>query len=308
MTSSNSQRDKRAQKAQRLQNANALLATIASCGVRFFANGEDASYFELDARGRVWFVDARSKGRIYTHDEYGPWRGFTNGGTLRSLVFALKNYVCFGRLLHPYALGPWPRWYCDGDLWSYGLAMETVRQKARELGILQPIIPQLRSAETQTPEELQKAQAHFKRLAERLAEMADMKDDWDGYKAKAPNEWALWQASAALAYASTLSCLPDNVLPSVENGVAIAYFENGRYADIEFFNDGDIALVTDDFASTSRGYDIRELYVPDALEQMCAFLRGEKNGYVPPDGALLSPKQSLRPRKIWPRSSETPKG
>lgn len=121
-------------KQQRAETANKLLEVIASCGRRFFRYESAVATFEVDAQGRVWLNDEYSKRRIYTHYRY-EWRGFTHGGTLRTLIEKLRDYIRTGdpqRL----GLGPWPQWYCDGDLWGYGDAMQQVRDAAQSLGLI----------------------------------------------------------------------------------------------------------------------------------------------------------------------------
>ena len=122
---------------QRLRNANALLVVIAYHGRHFFLHAGKVSYLEIAENGRVWFHDSYSQRKVYTHTN-GRWRGFTEGGTLRSLVQELKDYVVHGRTLSTRKLGPWPAWICEGDLWGYGEEMRTVRQVAQALGMLKP--------------------------------------------------------------------------------------------------------------------------------------------------------------------------
>lgn len=123
-------------KKTRAEQASRFLTAIASCGRTFFAHNGRVSRFEVDDRGRVWFVDAYHERRIYTHYE-GRWRGFSEGGTLRSLVCTLRDFIRTGEPqgLH---LGPWPDWVCNGDLWGYGADMATVRAAAEACGIVTP--------------------------------------------------------------------------------------------------------------------------------------------------------------------------
>lgn len=120
-------------KLARSEQANLFLKAIAECGRRFFFHRDHVSRFEVDARGRIWFVDSYQDARIYTHYE-GEWRGFSEGGTLRSLVTHLRDFIRTGEP-QKLALGPWPDWVCGGDLWGYGEAMEHVRQAATSLSI-----------------------------------------------------------------------------------------------------------------------------------------------------------------------------
>ncbi|MEW6212535.1 MAG: hypothetical protein AB1631_29690 [Acidobacteriota bacterium] len=129
-------------KAERLANANKLIEVIATCGRRFFHHDERVAKLEMDSRGRIWFIDSYSQKRIYTHYENGRWRGFTHGGSLRSLVITLRRYIVEGRTIaHHYTFGPWPKSLAGGNLWGYGDDMQKVRDAARELGILSEIQP-----------------------------------------------------------------------------------------------------------------------------------------------------------------------
>lgn len=83
----------------------------------------------------MWFLDDYTRKRIYTHYK-GRWRGFTHGGTIKQLIESLRDYITRGELLPAGIFGPWPDWYCGGDLWGYDSAMETVRTKAMLLEML----------------------------------------------------------------------------------------------------------------------------------------------------------------------------
>src|SRR5574337_776610 len=105
-------------KFDRVRRANALLEVIANCGRHLFAHRGTVSRLAVDERGRIWFVDAWSERSIYTGYRY-QWRGFTEGGTLRALVKGLCDFIRTGEA-QKINLGPWPDWYCGGDLWGYG--------------------------------------------------------------------------------------------------------------------------------------------------------------------------------------------
>jgi len=123
-------------KDERLSRANELIVVIASCGRRFFRYKDRVSQLERDGRGRIWLIDKFREKRIYTHYRY-DWRGFSEGGTLRDLIIALRDFIVHGQKLNPKAFGPWPEWMCDGDLWGYGKPdMKMVRAAARRLEIV----------------------------------------------------------------------------------------------------------------------------------------------------------------------------
>lgn len=129
--------NRRLERENRIELVNQFIKTMGEHGRRFFYNERNDQYarMELDGRERCWFVDDYTGERIYTHYPY-RWRRFSHGGTMRELVKAFRDFVISGTLLPSHAFGPWPEWYCSGDLWGYGEAMEPVREKAVELGLV----------------------------------------------------------------------------------------------------------------------------------------------------------------------------
>lgn len=121
-------------KEERLEKANEFIKTIASCGHKFFNHEGFISYFEFDDCRRIYFIDHYTKKMIYTHYK-GLWRGFTNGGTLKTLIELLRDYISTGWPMKTTLLGPWSDSCCKGDLWGYGEDMEIVRKKAYDLQI-----------------------------------------------------------------------------------------------------------------------------------------------------------------------------
>lgn len=130
-------------KAERLGHANALIEIISRHGRRFFRNRESGAIarLELDARGRLWWIDDYRGSRVYTGKVMGyphRWRGFSHGGTLRSLVEALRGYILRGELLHPEYIAPSRIDPKNGDIWGYGFeAAAAVRCEASYLPLFQ---------------------------------------------------------------------------------------------------------------------------------------------------------------------------
>jgi hypothetical protein len=150
---------KAADKAQRLEHANQLIKIIASHGRRFFWHGgvnrwnpetktstwEPADrYARLELRrGRVYLIDDYTQKAVYTHPAtFGnKWRGFSHGGTLRSLVEDMRDYVMHGTRI--------PRWRIvierlgrnglENNVWGYDIeSAKAVRAAAYALPIIQP--------------------------------------------------------------------------------------------------------------------------------------------------------------------------
>ena len=128
-------------KQQRVEHANALILVISRHGRRFFYNAaaDRTAYLELDHRGRVWFIDDYRGSRIYTHPTgfTSRWRGFSHGGTLRSLVESMRDYIVTGKRMDRWRIAT-ERSFTNGDIWGYGKeAAQAVRTEAFALPIME---------------------------------------------------------------------------------------------------------------------------------------------------------------------------
>lgn len=117
----------------RVEKINQFIETIASCGRKFFTHNGVVSHLELSDHGRIYFHDYYTHKRIYTHRKYCRWKGFTSGGTLKSLIEALRDFALKGHVLRA-------EYFYHGQehhhVWGYDNdAMKIVHDKAIELGI-----------------------------------------------------------------------------------------------------------------------------------------------------------------------------
>lgn len=132
-------------KQQRLAHANELIKIIATHGRGFFfslSTGRTAELF-IGPRGRVWFVDEYTGKIIYTHKTTwtNKWRGFSHGGTLRSLVEMMRDYIVTGRPIPAFYLGPERNKLTNGNIWGYEpAAMQAVRDAACKLPIIDEVL------------------------------------------------------------------------------------------------------------------------------------------------------------------------
>lgn len=124
------------QQVQRMERANELIATIGACGRKFFRRGQGIALFIEDKKGNLRWVDEYSGKALWTSRSWRGWKGFSNGGTLKSLAQALAQFIRTGEPIADGHLGPWPQWLQGGDLWAYGDDMQIVRSKAAELGVI----------------------------------------------------------------------------------------------------------------------------------------------------------------------------
>lgn len=127
---------------ERAQHANTLIRLIGSHGRKFFwsvAHQQFAS-IEVDDRGRVWFIDDFTGVHILTTKSlFGrsdrDWTGFSHGGTLRSLVEAMRDYIQTGRKIGFWRIASYSS--TGFDYWGYGKeASYAVRMAARDLPII----------------------------------------------------------------------------------------------------------------------------------------------------------------------------
>jgi hypothetical protein len=121
-------------KQKRLENANKFIAVIASCGRKFFEHKGFISTLELSATGRVFFIDYYTKKRIYTHRKYCRWDGFSSGGTMKSLIESLRDFITKGSMMRSDYFQPL---MLNGfkNPWGYGDDILIVRDAAVKLGI-----------------------------------------------------------------------------------------------------------------------------------------------------------------------------
>lgn len=121
-------------KENRLKNANEFIAVIARCGRKFFEHKGFVSTLELSQTGRVFFIDYYTKKRIYTHRKYVRWDGFTSGGTMKSMVESMRDFITKGSQMRADYFQPTMN-NGFGNPWGYGEDILIVRDAAVRLGL-----------------------------------------------------------------------------------------------------------------------------------------------------------------------------
>lgn len=124
---------KRRFKLDRIYNANKFLESIASCGRRFFEHfhGDgcrEVAKFGKGASGHLYFFDSWHRQWHYV-SLIGELHWFHDGGTLRSLIDALVDYVKTGKALS-FSESYWKHW-------AYGNDMKTVIDCGVSLGVIE---------------------------------------------------------------------------------------------------------------------------------------------------------------------------
>jgi hypothetical protein len=76
-------------------------------------------------------------------------------------------------------------------------------------------------------------------LRDQLQSTAGLRRGWDSYSADAPTPLARRAAERALEILRHLNAEPVAILPSVDGGIGICFNNGGKYAQLEFLNDGE---------------------------------------------------------------------
>lgn len=132
-------RMKKLSKQERVEVINKLIKFISERGRRFFwtkrtlnDETENTAYVKLK-NGRVYFVDNYTKQEIPVINNYRDWKGFSHGGTLRSLVLEFAEFIRKGNSSNgEHGCGGL---YCDhwGHEWSI---QQEIINYAKEIGYL----------------------------------------------------------------------------------------------------------------------------------------------------------------------------
>lgn len=100
-------------------------------------------------------------------------------------------------------------------------------------------------------------------VTERLKSMRNLRNNWDGFGSAAPNAMALRVACDVLLALHEDALSPTEIGPSVEEGVTVSFVNGDRYAFIEIYNDGDIAVGYFEGDNDPKTYEF-----DDSLEQI----------------------------------------
>ena len=114
----------------------------------------------------------------------------------------------------------------------------------------------------------------FSVFEKRIRALRQLSKDWDSYGAEAPNGKATYGAWQVILELRNLGLAPTSILPSVEGGVGITFRRDGKYADIECFNTGEILAIQSDGSGQPSVWEVG----PDALKETLTTIRAYLNG------------------------------
>lgn len=126
---------------ERLAVANEFMKVIATCGRRFYSKEDYVgkhphSFLELHKGRYVYFNDWFTGARININgEEHKDWRGFTEGGTMKSFTVTLRDFVLHGHRFNR-AYFDYQDDY-DRHFWGYDKAsIKKVQNEAYRLGLI----------------------------------------------------------------------------------------------------------------------------------------------------------------------------
>ncbi|RDL44321.1 hypothetical protein DN730_07910 [Marinomonas piezotolerans] len=125
--------------SERVDHANELIKLIAIYGREFLSHEGTIAHIELGKGGKVFYVDAYTRRRVYTNREHVRWSGFSEGGTMQSLISHLKRYILEGTPIDKRLIAN-PGFYQDGgNIWGYD---QREAEKLREQAFKLPMFDQ----------------------------------------------------------------------------------------------------------------------------------------------------------------------
>ncbi len=111
-------------------------------------------------------------------------------------------------------------------------------------------------------------------FCQKIKEMSKLEIGWNGYKAEPPNKVAIELALLAVEILDGLAFLPNFVSPSSENGIGFTFENSGRFGYAEFFNNGEICMLTDIEGNNREVWQvISKQHLSENLKKVRAFIQ-----------------------------------
>lgn len=137
---------------------------------------------------------------------------------------------------------------------------------------VRPERQQVKGAVTDEATPVEAASKWYAKLVRRIAELSNLRDKWIDGEADPPNETAASNARNVLAILEFVGAEPTHIGASTDEGICISFIRDGRYADIECYNSGDILAVKADRDSTPIVWTVREGELRGAVDEIARFI------------------------------------
>ncbi len=116
------------------------------------------------------------------------------------------------------------------------------------------------------------ASASFLRLVACLSDLRQLRPGWNTYDAEPPSTVALTTALWVLRSLHLVGFLPDKILPLADGGVALVFNRGSLYANVECFNDGEVAAGISNRSDYHDAWGVDLGAVEDSIHRINAFL------------------------------------
>jgi len=107
-----------------------------------------------------------------------------------------------------------------------------------------------------------------------LRKMRHLNDNWNGLGSAPPNSHAIWNAQDVISILHKVDFAPSQISPSAEEGVGISFVKGDKYAIIECYNDGDIAVAFSDGQGKTDIWEIgtSNSEIKETIDRLVAYL------------------------------------
>lgn len=112
---------------------------------------------------------------------------------------------------------------------------------------------------------------------EKIDAMRDIAPNWDTYGAAPPTEAALTKAKTVMETLHSMNLRPSRIAASAEGGVAISFFDENRYSDIEMLNTDDVLAATSVGDGSPHVWEVspEDLKFVKTMETIRGFIRAK---------------------------------
>jgi hypothetical protein len=106
----------------------------------------------------------------------------------------------------------------------------------------------------------------------RIAFLGTLDNSWHYGATEAPNRLSTDIASALLHKLALISLAPQEIDASTDGGICVAFYIDGKRANIECFNTGEICAATVIDGELPKVWEISQQSLSAAIGEICAFL------------------------------------
>ncbi|MHC4197049.1 MAG: hypothetical protein ACYSRP_03940 [Planctomycetota bacterium] len=112
------------------------------------------------------------------------------------------------------------------------------------------------------------------KFVQKLEEIKNLPNDWNGYGTAAPNALAVLNIWEVIEVLQDMDFAPAQISPSADEGITISFAQKNKYAFVECDNDGDILAATSDRQGKREIWQIRNSKdaIKNDLEIISAFI------------------------------------